>query len=147
MPTPPFIVDLRRKVGHDLLLLPGLVAVVVDRAGRILLNHRADTGAWSLISGILEPGEQPAAALEREVLEETGLTVRAARLLDAFTSPVIHYPNGDVAQYLTVAYRCDVLAGEPRIADDESLDVRFFAREELPPLRADLRRCVELALG
>lgn len=146
MPAPPYILDLRRHVGHALLLLPGIVAVVVDPRGRILLNHRTDTGHWSLISGILEPGEQPAAALEREVLEETGLTVKATRLLDAFTSPLITYPNGDRAQYLTVAYRCDLLGGHLHIGDEESLDVRFFAPDELPPLRRDLARCIRLAL-
>jgi len=103
MPVPQFILDLRKKVGHDLLLLPGLIAVVLDDRNRVLLNKRTDNGQWSLISGILEPGEQPAVALEREVFEETGVHVRAERLLDAWTSPVIHYPNGDVAQYLTVA--------------------------------------------
>jgi 8-oxo-dGTP pyrophosphatase MutT (NUDIX family) len=146
MPTPPYIVELRRKVGHDLLLLPGLVAVVVDGAGRVLLNRRVDTRDWSLISGILEPGEQPAEALEREVFEETGVRVRAAGVLDAWTSPVITYPNGDRAQYLTVAYRCEVVGGEPRVNDDESLEVRFFAPGEVPALRGDLIRCVELAL-
>jgi 8-oxo-dGTP pyrophosphatase MutT (NUDIX family) len=145
MPTPAYVLHLRRTLGHDLLLLPGLVAVVIDAQGRILLNRRADTGHWSLPSGILEPGEQPAAALEREVLEETGLTVKAARLLDAFTTPVITYPNGDQAQYLTVAYRCEILGGHLHIADDESLDLRFFAPDELPPLRPDLARCIELA--
>ncbi|MBB6430826.1 NUDIX hydrolase [Algisphaera agarilytica] len=145
MATPDFILALREKVGHDLLWLNGVVAVVVDDQGRVLLNKRADTGSWSLISGILEPGEQPDEALEREVLEETGVTIRASRLLDAFTSPIIEYPNGDRAQYLTVAYRCDVVAGEPRVNDDESLEVRFVPRQEMPKLRDDLQRVVDLA--
>lgn len=147
MPTPAYILDLRRKVGHDLLLLPGLVAVVVDGEGRVLLNRRMDSGDWSLISGILEPGEQPGEAIEREVFEETGVRVRAGRVLEAWTSPVITYPNGDRAQYLTVAYQCEVIGGEARVNDDESLEVRFFAPSEMPKLRADLARCVELAAG
>jgi ADP-ribose pyrophosphatase YjhB (NUDIX family) len=145
MPTPAFILELRRKVGHDLLFLPGLVAVVFDDRGRLLLNRRSDSRRWSLISGIPEPGEQPEAAVEREVLEETGVRARAVRLVDASTSPVIEYPNGDRSQYLTVAYRCEVVGGEPRVADDESLEVRFFDRDEMPELRPDLARCVERA--
>ncbi|MEM9417590.1 MAG: NUDIX domain-containing protein [Planctomycetota bacterium] len=147
MATPEFILALREKVGHDLLWLSGVIAVVVDDRGRVLMNKRADTGQWSLISGILEPGEQPAAGIEREVLEETGVTVRASRLLNAFTSPVIEYPNGDRAQYLTVAYRCDVVSGEPRVNDDESLEVRFVPREEMPALRDDFMRVVDMALA
>lgn len=147
MPTPAFILELRRKVGHDLLMLPGLVAVVVDAHGRVLLNRRADTGRWSLISGILEPGEQPHVAIAREVLEETGVRVRVGPLLHAWTSPRITYPNGDQAQYLTVAYRCEALDGEPRVADDESLEVRFFDTSQLPPLREDMAHCVRLGLA
>src|SRR5262245_11847461 len=89
MPIPTFILELRRKVGHDLLFLPGLVAVVIDGQGRVLLNRRVDSGRWSLISGIPDPGEQPGAAIEREVFEETGVRVRASRLVNAWTSPVI----------------------------------------------------------
>jgi 8-oxo-dGTP pyrophosphatase MutT (NUDIX family) len=145
MPTPSFVLELRRKVGNDLLLLPGLAAVVVDTDGRILLNRRSDTGNWSIISGIMEPGEQPETALEREVFEETGMTVRAVRLVDASTTPVVTYPNGDQSQYLTVAYRCDVVSGTPRVNDEESLEVRFFALSELPELRDDIRRMIDRA--
>ncbi len=147
MAIPSYVQELRRKVGHELLLLPGLVAVAVDGAGRVLLNRRTDSGRWSLISGILEPGEQPDAAIEREVLEETGVEVRVRRLLAVGTSPVITYPNGDLAQYLTVAYHCEVLGGEPRVNDDESLEVRFFAAADLPALRPDQMRYVRLATG
>ena len=40
--------------------LPGVSAVVFDDEGRVLLGRRADTGKWSVIGGIPEPGEQPA---------------------------------------------------------------------------------------
>src|SRR5215218_7095837 len=143
MPVPRFVVELRRKIGHDLLLLPGLAAVVVDTAGRVLLHRRSDTGEWALICGVLEPGEEPEAAVEREVLEETGLRVRVVRLADAAMSPVVEYPNGDRAQFLMVAYRCEILNGSARVNDEESLEVRFFATGELPPLRHDYLRYIE----
>jgi 8-oxo-dGTP pyrophosphatase MutT (NUDIX family) len=147
MPIPEYVRRLRQKVGHDLLLLPGIVAVVVDDAGRVLLNRRTDNGKWSLISGILEPDEQPEVALVREVLEATGLTVEVERLVDASTTPVVKYPNGDLGQYCTVAYRCRVLSGEPVANDDESHEVRFFDRSSLPDLRDDMLRCIDRAFG
>ena len=55
-------------------------AVVHDAAGRLLLIRRGtepDRGRWSVPGGRVEPGESPAQAVEREVLEETGLRVRA----------------------------------------------------------------------
>ena len=55
-------------------------AVVHDDAGRLLLIRRGtepNRGRWSVPGGRVEPGESPADAVEREVLEETGLRVRA----------------------------------------------------------------------
>ncbi|MGO1336794.1 MAG: NUDIX domain-containing protein, partial [Cellulosimicrobium funkei] len=73
MPIPDFVAALRSRVGTDLLWMPGVSGVVVDDAGRVLLGQRADSGQWAVISGILEPGEDPAVGLAREVLEETGV--------------------------------------------------------------------------
>ena len=77
MPVPDFVVALRERVGRDLLWMPGVTGVVRDGEGRVLLGRRADTGQWALPSGILEPGEQPAVGLVREVEEETGIIGRA----------------------------------------------------------------------
>jgi ADP-ribose pyrophosphatase YjhB (NUDIX family) len=55
-------------------------AVVHDAAGRLLLIRRGTEpgrGLWSLPGGRVEAGENSGAAVEREVLEETGLVVRA----------------------------------------------------------------------
>lgn len=56
MATPDFIRELRVTAGTQLLLLPGVTAVVFDDEGRVLLGRRADTGKWSVIGGICEPG-------------------------------------------------------------------------------------------
>src|SRR5680860_1364660 len=79
MPVPDFIVDLRRKVGHAELWLPGVTAVV-RRVDEILLVRRSDNGDWTPVTGIVDPGEQPATAARREVFEETGVTVEVDRL-------------------------------------------------------------------
>ena len=50
MPISPYVKGLRDVLGPRLLLMPGVTAVVVDDAGRILLGERADTGRWSLIA-------------------------------------------------------------------------------------------------
>jgi len=146
VPIPPFIQTIRKKIGHDYLLLPGLVAVVFDDHGRVLLNQRSDSHQWALISGIMEPDEQPATAIARECLEETGVEIRVDQVVDVYTSPVFTHENGDIAQYLTVVYRCTKITGEPLVGDDESLDVRFFGLNELPPLREDLHRALGKAV-
>jgi 8-oxo-dGTP pyrophosphatase MutT (NUDIX family) len=68
MPIPDFIVDLRRKIGTELLWLPGVTAVV-RRDDEILLVQRADNLRWTPITGIVDPGEQPATAAVREAKE------------------------------------------------------------------------------
>src|SRR5215471_3394216 len=99
MPTPKFILDLREKIGHDLLWLTGLTAVVLNDAGEVLLVERADNGRWSLIGGILEPGEEPAVGLVREIHEETAVEAEVVRLLSIETLPPASYPNGDRVQF------------------------------------------------
>ncbi|MER7334260.1 MULTISPECIES: NUDIX domain-containing protein [unclassified Micromonospora] len=133
MAVSPYIVKLRAHVGTDLLLLPGVSAVVRDDAGRVLLARRADNGRWSLPAGLIDPGEQPADALLREVYEETGVHVRIERVGGVATHPVV-YPNGDACEYLNVWFRCRAVGGEPRVNDDESLEVAWFDPADLPEL-------------
>ena len=76
MPTPEFVLSLREKIGHDLLWLPAVTAVVLREDGRVLLARRSDNGNWGLVSGIVEPGEEPAVTAVRECLEETGVEGR-----------------------------------------------------------------------
>ncbi|WP_229898869.1 NUDIX domain-containing protein, partial [Streptomyces capoamus] len=67
MATPDFIRTLRASAGRQLLWLPGVTAIVFDDEGRVLLGRRTDTRKWSVIGGIPDPGEQPAACAVREV--------------------------------------------------------------------------------
>lgn len=134
MPIPEFLRELRSHVGTRLLMLPGVTILVFDDEGRILLNRRSDTGRWAVLGGIVEPGEQPAHAAVREVLEETGVRVEVQRVVAVRTSDEVVYPNGDRAQYLDIVFRCRAVGGEARVADDESLEVGWFAPDALPHL-------------
>ncbi|MFG2696425.1 NUDIX hydrolase [Kitasatospora sp. NPDC051984] len=136
MATPKFILDLREHIGHAPLWLSGVTAVVVED-GRILLNRRSDSGRWALLHGIVEPGEQPADAVVREVLEETGVTVRPERITSVHTLPASVCANGDQVQFLNVAFRCRFLTGIAHVNDDESLAVEWFPLDALPPLSAN----------
>ncbi|MFC8347323.1 NUDIX domain-containing protein [Streptomyces sp. NPDC057280] len=134
MATPDFIRDLRASVGHQLLWLPGVAAVVFDDEGRVLLNRRSDTRRWSLIGGIPEPGEQPAACAVREVFEETAVRCVAERIVLVQALEPITYPNGDVCQYMDITVRCRAVEGDARVNDDESLEVGWFDVDALPEL-------------
>lgn len=148
MPIPEFVSALRRHVGTELLWLSGVSAVVLDEQGRILLGRRADTGRWAIPSGILEPGEQPAPAIVREVLEETGVHAEVEVLASVFTGEQVDYPNGDQAQYLDLTFRCRAVGGTAAVGDDESLEVGWFPADDLPePLTESSRHRIDDALG
>ncbi|QBI52116.1 NUDIX hydrolase [Streptomonospora litoralis] len=140
MATPEFILDLRKHVGHELLFLTGVTAVVIAETGEILLHRRAEDGSWSTPGGILEPGEQPAAALVREVAEETGVDVVPERIAGVVTEPPFTYRNGDRVQFLDVTFRCRPVGGEPRPVDEESLEARWFAPDRLPAMNERIMR-------
>lgn len=148
MPVPEFIAALRGRIGTDPLWLPGVSGVVVDEHGRVLLGRRADNGLWAVPSGIPEPGEEPAVALAREVLEETGVVVEVLAVAAVSTSDPVTYPNGDRARYLDVCFVCRPVSGEARVADDESLDVGWFDPDQLPePVAAGSARRVAHGLA
>ena len=132
MPIPDFVRELRDVVGTRPLWLSGVTAVVLDDAGRVLLGRRADNGRWALITGIIDPGEQPADAAVRECLEETGVEVVPERLTGVTVSDLITHGNGDQAQYLELTFLCRAVGGEARVNDDESLEVAWFDRDALP---------------
>lgn len=149
MPIPDFVTRLRTRVGTDLLWMPGVSAVVVHEDGRLLLGRRSDNGLWAIVSGILEPGEQPARAAVREVLEETGIVavVDGLAAVSADPDPVV-YGNGDVAQYLDLTFLCRAVGGEACVGDDESTAVGWFAPDALPePLVGSTRTRIARALA
>jgi 8-oxo-dGTP pyrophosphatase MutT (NUDIX family) len=128
---------LRDAIGRELLMLPGVAAIVRDSEGRVLLHRRSDDGTWSLPSGAIDPGESPATAVVRETLEETGLDVRPTRVLGVFGWPRLRhtYPNGDLVEYLVVVFACELAGGTLEARDGESTGFRWATHAELAELR------------
>ena len=146
MPTPVFVSELRRLVGSHPLPLTAAVGVVLDQQQRVLLVRRSDDGQWTLPGGIVEPGEEPADAVVREVVEETGVLAEPELL----TSVSVHrdlvtYSNGDQVQYLDMIFRCRMTGGQAKVGDDESVEVGWFPVDD-PRLHAHCRPLLDAAL-
>lgn len=90
-------------------------------------------------AGIVEPFEQPAAAILRELLEETRITAEVERLALLRTDPDVVYPNGDRCQFVAMCFRCRYLSGEAEVGDEESTDVAWFPADELPGELTDIQ--------
>jgi 8-oxo-dGTP diphosphatase len=150
VPTPAYVTELRASIGHAPLLLPGVSAVVLDGPGdtpRILLVKRSDNGRWTLPSGIVEPEEQPADTVVREVYEETCVRIRADRLVLLTADPELTYPNGDRCSFISMTFSCSYLDGDAHVGDDESTDVRWFLLSDLPELSPRQLRKISCALA
>ncbi len=137
MATPDFILTLREKIGTDPLWLTGVSAVVLHE-GRVLLVKRADNGAWTPVTGIVDPGEEPATAAERETLEEAGIVARAIGLTWVHVIPPITYANGDQSQFLDLVFRCEYVSGEPFPVDGENTEVAWFPLDGLPEMDSNM---------
>ena len=109
--------------GAQLPSVPCVGAVVHDAAGRLLLIQRGrepSRGAWSLPGGRVEAGESAQEAVEREVLEETGLRVRAGALVGRVRIP------GDGVLYDVQDLACELLEPDATpAAGDDAVDVVF----------------------
>lgn len=129
-----YVASMRSRIGNDLLLLPGVTAVIRDDDRFLLARHR-HSGLWSLIGGGVEPGEEPVAALLREVLEETGARVRVRGIVGVYGGEpmMVTYPNGDQVGYVTTAFDCELLsAATPDL--EELLELGWFSRDAIPSL-------------
>lgn len=105
--------------------------ILDDPAGRILLVQRANDpgrGRWSLPGGRVEPGEDDATALARELVEETGLLVSAGALVGR-----VRRSGPDGTSYEIADYRCEVVGGTLRAGDDAA-DARWVDTAALAAL-------------
>ena len=148
MPIPEFVAELRARVGTH-----AAVAVGFDRrhradapAAEVLLVQRADTGEWSPVCGIVDPGEGRDAAV-RESEEEASVVVEVDRLVWMYVTAPVTYPNGDVTQYIDHTFRCRWVSGDPHPADGENLEARWFPVDALPPLEGEFAERVAVALA
>ena len=136
MPIPDFLADLRRKVGHELILVPTVVVIARDAAGRLLMVHDKDSGDWTLPGGIIEPGEAPADAAVREVFEEAGVTVTLARIVGVIGGRGCEttYANGDRIAWVATVFAGSVGSESPIADGVETLDAKLFTAQEVSAL-------------
>jgi ADP-ribose pyrophosphatase YjhB (NUDIX family) len=109
-------------------------AAVIDEHGRLLLIRRADNQKWAMPGGALEVGETPAAGVEREAYEETGVRCQAVRLIGVFDSRLCGSVTRHHLYHLQFLCRpLDVAQLGQGSHRQEVLEVGWFAEAALPP--------------
>jgi ADP-ribose pyrophosphatase YjhB (NUDIX family) len=99
------------------------VGAVIVHDSRVLIVQRAAPpriGEWTIPGGLVEVGETLRAAAEREVLEETGLAVKAGAVLDVFDSIYPDAAGRTEYHYVLIDFLCELPSGDLKPATDIS---------------------------
>ena len=104
---------IRSKVGHEKIILTFAGGCIFNDQGKVLLQRRGDSNKWGFPGGAIEPGETP------EMV---------------YTDPDITYSNGDQAQSIIIAYELRTVGGKLFCDRDETLELKYFSKEEKPQL-------------
>ena len=118
--------------------IPAATGVIVDSDERLLLvrrNREPGMNGWALPGGFVETGESPVEAAVRELNEETGLEVGDPTLIDIIHQESEFYKTS----LLIIGYHFGRFDGTP-VPGDDAGEVRFFDRDEIPPLAFESHR-------
>ncbi len=130
-----YIKDIRSKVGNMPIILNAVAGAIVDADHKILLQERTDTHNWSLPGGYMEYGETFLETLNREMKEDSGLTVEVVDMVGTFEQGFTTYPNGDQAQVISRLYVVEPVGGSLLTEEtNETLSLKYFSFSKLPPL-------------
>src|SRR5438132_10796092 len=133
----PFPVRWQRRfktAAHDRCLV-GVTGLGIDATGQVLLaRHRFGAPQWRFLGGFLHPRERVEDALSREIREETGLAVEVGPVLEVVTG--YRWERVEIV----FAYR---VSGGTAVLTSEIEELRSFAPDALPEVRADQRGLIE----
>jgi ADP-ribose pyrophosphatase YjhB (NUDIX family) len=108
------------------------VRAAVFREGRVLMVREISDGGWTLPGGWADVNQTAAECVIREVAEESGFQVRALKLAAVHDYRKRHPPR-HIDSIYKMFFLCELVGGSARPSQETS-DVAFFARGELPVL-------------
>jgi ADP-ribose pyrophosphatase YjhB (NUDIX family) len=100
--------------------------------GRVLLVREISDGKWTLPGGWADVNQTARECVVREIAEESGFKARALKLAAVYDYQTRNSPH-HIDSIYKMFFICEIVGGAAQ-ASDETSEVAFFARDELPPL-------------
>lgn len=103
----------------------------VFRDGQILLVKEKSDGLWTLPGGWADVGDSPSQAVEREIVEESGYTAKAIKLMALYDRKQ-HHPY-HIYEIYKIFFLCE-LTGGTATQSIETSEIAWFGEDALPDL-------------
>ena len=149
-----YIQDLRKIVGHRVLMQCAASVIIENEKGQVLLGRRTDNHQWTYAGGSLEIDETVEEAAKRELREEMGLIAEELEFFMINSGPEAHYiyPNGDEVTNVEIIYICRKYHGTIKAQEEEIGDLQFFDVKDIPedisePIRPVFREYIKMRGG
>ncbi|KQX51372.1 NUDIX domain-containing protein [Paenibacillus sp. Root444D2] len=136
-----YLGKLRKVVGTQKIIVNSVRAILLDNEGRALFIKRHGDKKWGMPAGTMELDESVFDAMKREVKEETGLDVFKATLIAIYSSPTTQTFTdrwGNEHHVIEYLFQVDEWSGTLQKVTEESVDVEFYALDNLPEASCDL---------
>lgn len=128
--------ELREKIGHEEIIMPGVIGVLFDATRtKVLLEQRGDGEiGWSFVGGMQNINESVMTSIIREFKEEAGLEVEIDSLIGVDTNFHHVFPNGDQAQIPVTVFEVKQTGGQLEADGEETLSLQFVPLESHPKM-------------
>ena len=107
------------------------IRAAVIKEGKILLVHERSDDKWAMPGGWADVGDIPSEVAIRETKEESGYDVKPVKVVGVFDA---NRQGGQLEFFhaFKIIFLCDLTGGEAKTSD-ETMDIRFFSFDNLPP--------------
>jgi ADP-ribose pyrophosphatase YjhB (NUDIX family) len=122
---------LRQEKGYATPKVDVRGAAFVD--GRVLMVREVSDGKWTLPGGWADVNQSAAECVVREIAEESGFNAQARKLAAVYDYQKSGHPPHHIDSIYKMFFICEICGGAAR-ASDETSEVAFFPRGDLPPL-------------
>ncbi|HEY2144858.1 MAG TPA: NUDIX hydrolase [Steroidobacteraceae bacterium] len=122
---------MRQETGYATPKVDVRGAAFVD--DRVLMVRELSDDLWTLPGGWADVNQSAGECVAREITEESGFTARVLKLAAVYDYQKSGHPPRHIDSIYKMFFLCEITGGAPR-ASDETSEVGFFSRDDLPPL-------------